>query len=63
MDRNRLLKAQEVADLLGISLKALRELVGARAIPFVRLSPRRLRFKASDVEAFIERHRIDCQWR
>ena len=53
-----LLDSHAAAECLGVSVGALRKLMSARAVPFVRLSARRMRFKPADLESYIEQHRI-----
>lgn len=62
MSTTRLLEQREVAARLGITLKAVRSLIGSRALPIVRLSPRRIRVPEDGLEAYIERHRRPAVW-
>lgn len=55
----KLVKAQEISTAFGLSLREIRGLVGARQIPFVRLSPRRIRFDVGAIAAWIDR-RSEC---
>jgi len=60
MDTNQegLLTREEVADLLALSPWAVRDLTDRGELPVIRFSPRRWRYRRSDVEAFIERFRV-----
>jgi predicted DNA-binding transcriptional regulator AlpA len=53
VDLEPLLTAEEVARILGVRLKRVYEL----SVPHVRISARALRYRRSDVAAFIERRR------
>lgn len=53
-----LLTVKEAANILNIPEKALRELMSARALPFVKLSPRRTRIREADVEAFLKKRTV-----
>jgi len=48
------LKPQEMAGHLNVSLKTIYRLVESRAIPFYKIG-RSLRFKKTDVEAYLEK--------
>jgi excisionase family DNA binding protein len=48
-----LLTVQEVSQLTGLSVGTLYHWVSQRRIPFVRLSARCIRFRRSDLEAWI----------
>jgi excisionase family DNA binding protein len=53
-----LLDPQAVADILGLSPATVRELARKNELPSVRLGYKTVRFRASDVEAFIERRAV-----
>ena len=55
-----LLTANQAAERLGITVKALRQLMGNRLIPFVKISARRTRLTESDVETYIKEHRVEA---
>lgn len=55
-----LMTQKQTANRLGITVGALRELVGKRAIAFIPLLPRRTRFESADVEKFIASRRVHC---
>lgn len=58
--QTRLLTRKEVADLFGLSKRWL-EVAAYRGVgpPMVRITPRMVRYRACDVEAWIEAH-VDC---
>jgi len=49
----KLLNAQEVADILGIDVQRIWNLVRNNLLPCVRLGERQLRFSAQELENFI----------
>jgi excisionase family DNA binding protein len=49
-----LLTAAEVAKLTGFAEGTIRHFVSQRRIPFIRISPRCVRFRRSDIEAWLE---------
>lgn len=51
------LSARAAADYLGLGLRTLRMLSESDKLPVVRLSPRRIGFLKSDLDAYIERQR------
>jgi excisionase family DNA binding protein len=53
-----LLKINEVAALLRVSVSCVRAWRFARKIPFVQLNGKNLLFKRADVDAFIERSTV-----
>lgn len=53
MESENLLSIQEVAELTGLSVGTLYHWVSERRIPFVRFSARCVRFRRSDIEAWI----------
>jgi len=54
-----LLTEKEVADLLGYSTKRLQaaRVSGDLGIPFIQLSARAIRYRKSDVDAWIDSHK------
>lgn len=54
MDDLQLITVAEAAPLLGITQKALRGMIADRAIPFVRISARRLRLRRRDIQNWID---------
>jgi excisionase family DNA binding protein len=56
----RCLSLREAAEVLGLPVSAVRDLVGKRRLPVVRVSERRLRVKESDLAAYIERRTIQA---
>jgi excisionase family DNA binding protein len=52
-DIERLMRPEEVADVLGVTKRRLRQLVSAGALPCVRVGPQTPRFKRADVERLI----------
>jgi excisionase family DNA binding protein len=53
-----LIKIEEVAERLALTVHGIRKLARRRAIPSVKLGYRCLRFKWSEVEAAINRYRV-----
>lgn len=53
MTDDRLLDVTEVAEMLGLAVGSVYHLVSQKRIPFIRLSGRCLRFRRSDIEAWI----------
>jgi len=52
----KLLRAREAADVLGISQRSFWRLVSAGVLPQpVKLTPRIVRWRAADIEAFVEK--------
>ena len=51
-----LLNEEQVADTLGLTVRTLQawRLRGKPGLPFIRLSRRAVRYRRSDVEAFVE---------
>ena len=49
----KLLKIEEVAELLGFSVQGVYTLVFKKKIPAVKISKRALRFRPSDIEAWL----------
>lgn len=49
----KLLNAQEVADILGIDVQRIWNLVRNNLLPCVRLGERQLRFSPQEIEKFI----------
>jgi len=57
-ERMKLLNFKEAAEQLGVPVDGVRDLVAHRQIPVVRLSPRRLRIKESDLRDYVESRTI-----
>ncbi len=53
-DQKILLTAAEVAKLTGFAEGTIRHFVSQRRIPFVRISARCVRFRRSDIDAWLE---------
>lgn len=49
-----LLDYQGAADLLGVSKRTVERLTRSNALPHVRVTPRRVRFRQEDVERYAE---------
>jgi excisionase family DNA binding protein len=54
----QLLRPDEVADLLGVSIRYVRYLAAAGALPKIRLGRRSSRYRLADVEALIDRRQV-----
>jgi excisionase family DNA binding protein len=52
MTTDRLLNVEEAAEYLNIPW-SMRDLVKRRKVPFIRLSPRRTRFRQSELEQYL----------
>jgi len=55
LQRNRLLKAEEIAVILGLKVQTIYTMARRGELEKVKLSRRCLRFRADDVERFINR--------
>lgn len=55
-----LLSLNEVAERLSCSVKHAERLWQTRQIPGIKLAPRLVRFRPSDIEAYIEDHRVEA---
>ena len=58
MSLSRLLTYKDVAELLGISVPAVKEMRRTGALPYVRISERVIRFREQDIQQFVEDHRV-----
>ncbi len=56
--KDRLLTVLQLATLLEVNPVSVYKLAKAGALPCIRFSPRRLRFKETDVMAYIESHQV-----
>jgi excisionase family DNA binding protein len=54
MKNGGLMDVREVAEFLGLAVGTVYHLVSQKRIPFVRLSSRCLRFRPSQIEAWIQ---------
>ena len=59
MDKDRLMKIQEVAEYLNLSPKTIASMVYQKRIPHIKLSRRCLRFKKSDIDRWIAEKQVD----
>jgi excisionase family DNA binding protein len=55
LQRNRLLKAEEIAVMLGLKVQTVYTMARRGELAKVKLSRKCLRFRADEVERFIER--------
>ena len=55
----RLLTYTEVAEILGLSVVAVKELRRNGSIPYVRVSERVIRFREEDIQKFISDHHVE----
>lgn len=51
----KLLDKKEVAEILGVRQKTLERWVQERRIPYVKLTPKCIRFYPADIRAFVEK--------
>jgi excisionase family DNA binding protein len=58
LDAGRLLKVNEVAEMIGVSPKTVYGWVYQRAIPFVKPSRTTLRFRRNDIEAWLDERSV-----
>ena len=54
-----ILNAQEAADFLRMSRPALYNAIQRRELAFIRMGKRRVRFRRSDLESFIEKRVVN----
>jgi excisionase family DNA binding protein len=54
----KLLTAEQVADVLGLRPKSVYDLARQGRIPVVRISRRAVRFDPADVAGFVAKHRV-----
>jgi excisionase family DNA binding protein len=57
---SKLLTIDEVAEMLVVSPRRIREMVARSQIPFVRLSERGTRFQLEDLERWLEERKRDA---
>ena len=55
---NDLMKAEEVAEKLGLAVKTVRKMTSEGRIPFVRLSGRCVRYSRHALEAWIQQRSV-----
>ena len=55
----RLVRAEEAARMLGITMSRLRQLCSARRIPFVKLAGRSVRFDPRRLDAWIHNQSVE----
>jgi excisionase family DNA binding protein len=55
-----LLRAEQVGEILGRHPRTVLALHKAGKLPAIKLGPRGIRFLRSDVQRFIEAHRVDA---
>ena len=55
VNEDRLMDVNEVAEFLGLAVGTVYHLVSQKRLPCLRLSARCLRFRKSDLNAFIDR--------
>lgn len=56
-----LLTAAEVAELTGFAEGTIRHFVSQRRIPFIRISPRCIRFRRSDIDAWLQQQLVPAE--
>lgn len=59
MSLARLLTYTEVAEILGLSVVAVKELRRNGSLPYVRVSERVIRFREEDIQKFISDHHME----
>lgn len=55
----RLLNKREAAEKLGVKVRGVECLMARKAIPFFRVSSRAVRFAESDLDAYLQRVRVN----
>lgn len=56
--QNDLMDIQQLADRLGVGVRYVRRLVAERRVPYIKLG-HLLRFDPADIDAWIERAKVD----
>jgi len=54
----KLLKKKDVADAFGVTVKAVDKWVGAKKIPYIRISGKCIRFRPAAIQGYLERRTI-----
>lgn len=60
-ERESLLSLFEASGRFHVSVKRLKQAAANRELPHYKLDRREIRFKAADIEAFIESKRVPCK--
>ena len=55
---SKLLTIKETAKLLGVTESTLKGMIRRGAIPYIKLSPRVLRFDPEELEEYLEQRRV-----
>lgn len=56
-NKNEILNERQVVDLLGVQPRALRRFRKELGLPYIKISSKVLRFKKSDIDAWLDKHR------
>ena len=54
----KLIDIKETSSLLGVSENCLRTMIRNHAVPYIKLSPKVLRFDPEELENFIEKRKV-----
>jgi len=54
----KLLKKKDVAEAFGVSVKAVDKWVGAKKIPYIRISGKCIRFRPAAIQGYLEKRTI-----
>lgn len=55
---NKLLDVKETAALFGVTENSLRGMIRHNLVPFIKLSPKIIRFDLNELESFIEKRKV-----
>lgn len=55
--KTRLIKKQEAAEMLGVSIRSLERMIARGVIPAYKIGARLVRLRAEEVEAYLDNHR------
>jgi len=54
----KLLKKKDVAEAFGVTVKAVDKWVGAKKIPYIRISGKCIRFRPATIQGYLEKRTI-----
>lgn len=58
----KLLKIEEAAEILGVSVGSMQGMVKRNSVPYIRLTPRVIRFDEEELQKFLEKRTVK-PWR
>ena len=59
--KTKLIKKQEAAEMLGVSVRSLERMIARGALPAYKVGARLVRLRAEEVEAYLDKHRAAPQ--